>query len=112
MNESENTIESLFQKIEEHTNTHIGLFKLKSIQQLSKIIPNLLFGILVLALLFFMLVTLTISAAIFLGKLTGQNYYGYLIVAAVYIFILSIMYSMQKHIKLHLKNKIIRYLLK
>jgi hypothetical protein len=111
MKEQENTIETLFQKMEEQAVTTFDLYKLKSVQQVAKIIPNLLFGLLICIILLFMLATLTVSASIFIGKVLGQNYYGYLLVSAFYILALFFLFTLKSSIKQGMKNRIIKYLL-
>lgn len=108
---SENTIETLFVRAEEYGKTNIDLLKLKSTKATANSVSEVLYRVFLLIVISFLLITLSIAAALFIGELLGENYYGFLVVSAFYTVVLILVFSMKKSIRKFLKNKTVSSLL-
>ena len=111
MEESENTIESLLVRVEEYGRTNIDLFQLKCTKKAADIFSETFYRIILIIITLLLVVTLSIAGALFIGKILGENYYGFLVVAAFYFVALILLYSIKKSIKKSLKNKVVNSLL-
>ena len=113
MEDKTNLIEPLLERATEYSKTSYELVKLKVVDKtsnyISKFAPNtILFLVLGSVLLF-----LNLGMAFWLGKITGELFYGFFIVAGFYALIAFILYFfMRKWIKRVFYDYIIRQLLK
>lgn len=89
-------VEDLLLKTKDYINTRIDLFKLKSIDKASTIVPSTLLALVLFGLFLLVLLFLSIGFALFLGNVLGAAHYGFFIVAGLYILIGLIFYSFRK----------------
>ena len=106
------SVEDLFYRLKEYGDTRLDLLKLKSINKASSFLSNLIVSIALIVVLFFILICITIGVALLIGSLLGEAYYGFFIIAVVYIIIGLILYSgRDKYLKTPISNKLIKELI-
>ncbi len=110
MENKENLIESLLERAEKYGKTRIDLWKLKFTDKLSTTVSSVLSHVLFLVLGIAVIVSLSISCALWIGELTGKIYYGFLAVAGFYAFVLLVAFLFRKQIKQSFKNSVIHHL--
>lgn len=106
-------IELLYDKVKEYTETSIELYKLNAIEVTADIVSSLVSRIAIA--LVFCLFTLFVNIAIslFIGKLLGAYYLGFLIVSGFYLIITILFYFFSSElIKMPITNLVIAKLLK
>jgi uncharacterized membrane protein YccC len=105
-------VEELFYKLKEYGDTSLNLFKLKSVDKVSRILSTLIVLIILLVLLFLVILCITIGLALLLGAWLGRAYYGFFIIGAIYIIIGLVLYSgRNKYLRDPVSNKLIKELL-
>jgi hypothetical protein len=78
-------IESLFEKVEVYAKTTYELSKLKALETTVVVLTSLVSRLSVILMLAMFALVLNIGIALYLGKLLGEFYYGFFIVAAFYL---------------------------
>lgn len=108
-----NSIESLFDRVEAYSKTTFELSKLKLLQTTTVIATAILARASVIIMISLFALVMTIGVALWLGELLGKVYYGFFIVAGIYLFagILS-HFFLDKWIKKPLSELIIKQALK
>ena len=105
-------VEELFQKIKEYADVRINLFKLKSISKISGLMSSAISIILITLIFLTVLVCITIGLSLWIGDSLGKAYYGFFIVAGIYIIIGLILFLLRgKILKTPISNKLIKELL-
>jgi Protein of unknown function (DUF1469). len=84
------------QKIEAYINDRVLLFKLQSTKKVSKLISGLLVGLIVFFLLIFVLLFLSIAAGFYFSTLTHSAFYGFGIVAVIYLLLFFVIIKFRK----------------
>jgi len=98
MSTEENFFGESKQKIKEYIQDRLLLLKLDAVERGSKIIATI-FTILIIALFsFFVLLFLSVMAAYLFGELLGQIFWGFGIVAGIYIILLVLIIIFRKKI--------------
>ena len=92
MNNIETPIEMLFQKAESYGKTTVELFKLKAIDKSADIVSSIAIPIVISIVASMFFLCLNAGVALWLGEETGKIYYGFFIVAGVYLFIAILLY--------------------
>jgi cytochrome c biogenesis protein CcdA len=105
MNDNVTHIEMLFDKAEDYGKTTIELLKLQAVRKSADVISSLISKAVVTISVALSILILNIGVALWLGKLTGQYYYGFFIVAGIYALI-ALVFHLFRHtwIKAPLKN--------
>ncbi len=112
MEENTFSMELLYDKVKEYTDTTLELAKLKALDTASVAIGALVPRLLILLLLVLFVFCANIALALWLGALTGQAYYGFLIVAGVYVMLaIIIRYTWQERLGKKIADAIISNLL-
>lgn len=78
-------IENLIDQSKEYVDTKIELLKLKTIEKASYVFSYILITLLFGIFFFLFFVVLNIGLALFIGDLLGKAYWGFFIMAGVYI---------------------------
>lgn len=113
MEENTTFFGALLERIESYGKTTIDLVKLKAVDKLAKISTGLVFGIILALFVFFFLMIFNIALALWLGKLLGEIYLGFFVVAGFYVLLIIILILFKKQlIKTPLTNTIISKFLK
>lgn len=106
-------MELLYEKAKDYAELNIELAKLNAIDKTSDVVSSLLSRILVSVGILMFFLFLNISLSLYLGDLLGKDYYGFLIVAGVYL-LLTILLNVFRNVlvKVPVTNLIIAKLLK
>jgi len=82
-----NLIESLFERAESLGKTTFELSKLKALRTTTVIVTALISRLSVIMMISMFILILNIGIALFLGEVLGKMYYGFFIVAALYLIV-------------------------
>jgi len=85
-------IETLFEKAEAYAKTNIDLIKLKSIDKSSEVISKSASKLVFIFLGLIIFFLLSIGLSVWIGEMTGEMYYGFFIVAAIYVLLSVVLY--------------------
>lgn len=86
----------LRQKIEAYLNDRVLLFKLQTTKKISKLIAGLLVALILFFVLLFVLLFLSIAAGFYFATLTHNAFYGFGIVAGIYLLLFFIVIKFRK----------------
>lgn len=86
MESTANNLETLFEKAEIYGKTTFELSKLKAINASSTVLTNLISKLIIASTLLIFIMVLNIGIALYVGDLMGKAYFGFLVVAAFYLF--------------------------
>ncbi|KQO33186.1 hypothetical protein ASF10_19115 [Flavobacterium sp. Leaf82] len=104
---------NLYEKAENYTKTSLELLKLKTVSAVADVLSTLTSRIAVGAVVAFFTLFLNIGISLWLGKVLGEYYYGFFIVALFYLIVAVLMHTLQhKIIKTPIGNMIISSILK
>lgn len=104
---------NLYEKAENYTKTSLELIKLKTVSSVADVLSTLTSKIAVGAVVAFFTLFLNIGISLWVGKLLGEYYYGFFIIALFYLIVAIIMLKTQhKIIKTPIGNMIISSILK
>lgn len=107
------SIETLFEKAEDYTKTTAELVKLKAIDKSADVLSSLLSRLTVAIVVVMFVLLINIGFSLWIGELIGKPYFGFFIVATVYLLFSIILYSFKDQwIKIPISNFIITKLLK
>lgn len=84
-NQVKDNIESLFEKTSDYLETRVDLYKLKAVSSSSDLIASLVSKAIMLFVFSIALIIVNIGIALFIGELLGKSYYGFFVVAALYL---------------------------
>lgn len=105
MNNNETPIDILFEKANDYSKTTIELLKLKAIDKTTTVMASFTAKFLLAIVVTLFILVSTIGFSLWIGDLMGKSYYGFLIVAGIYFFVIVLLYTFQnKWIKLPTKN--------
>lgn len=111
--ERKELIEDLYDKVEEYVKTNIQLAKFKAVDKLAEVVGSIVVQVTLIIFAFFFLMMLNMGIAFWLGDVLGATYYGFLIVAGFYAFLLIVFYVFRNSIlKTPISNSIISQILK
>ncbi|KIX22937.1 hypothetical protein SY27_01255 [Flavobacterium sp. 316] len=96
MEDKATAIENLFEKAENYTKTSVELIKLSAIEKISEAISVLVSHIAIIVLVAFFLFFINIGISLWIGKLIGEYYIGFLIVSFVYLLLGLLIYKYKK----------------
>ncbi len=106
-------IEKLIEKVEFYSKTSVELFKCNAIFKSATIFSNLTVKLAIIVVVIIASLFLNIGFALWIGKLLGESYYGFFVIAVIYFFIGILIYIYRvKWIKNPVGNFIINKLQK
>jgi hypothetical protein len=113
MSSKATTIEILFEKVEDYTRTTVELAKLNVIDTSADVLSSLISRLTIAIVFAMFLLLLNLGLSFWIGELLGNFYFGFFIMAALYL-ILSIVlyYHKDQWIKMPVSNFIITKMLK
>lgn len=104
---------NLYEKAENYTKTSLELIKLKTVSTSADVLSTLTSKIAVGAVVAFFTLFLNIGFSLWIGKVLGEYYYGFFIMALFYLIVAIVMHKTQhKLIKTPIGNMIITSILK
>ncbi|MGN6530695.1 MAG: phage holin family protein [Ginsengibacter sp.] len=111
MENNPTSIEELFGKLKDYVETTIDLLKLKGINKVSGLLSTLIVSIILILLLFMVLICITVGLSLLLGMWLGHAFWGFFIMACIYIIIGLVLYkSKNKLLKEPISNTLIKEL--
>ena len=112
-NAAESSIETLFEKAVKYSQTSMELIKLQAINQSSDFASFLSVRIVLSIVAFLFLMSTTIGLSLWIGDLLGKYYYGFFVIAGVYMIICILLYRFRNRwIKIPVKNILIKQFIK
>lgn len=113
MQETFSKVEDLVVHVKEYIDNRIASVKLSAAEKSSRLLANTIAVAVSLIIFVFFIVFAGISAAYAFAKLTGEYYWGFLIVAGIYLLIGIIVWlSREKILRLPIMNAMLRQLFK
>lgn len=110
--EQNSQVELLLEKVKDYVETRIELLKLKAIDKSSGILSSIISGVVLAVFSLFFMILFNIGLALWIGDMLGKSYYGFFIVAALYIIIgLVIFLGRNKWVKPPVETLMIKSLL-
>jgi hypothetical protein len=104
---------TLFDKAENYTKTSLELVKLKTVSVTADVLSTLTSRIAVGAVVAFFSFFLNVGISLWLGKQLGEYYYGFFIIALIYLILAIVLHkNHHKLIKIPIANMIISSILK
>ncbi|MDQ6763147.1 MAG: hypothetical protein M3015_11050 [Bacteroidota bacterium] len=102
-------LEDLFTKLKDYAETKIDLVKLMGINRVSGFMSTVISMIILLMILFTTILCISIGLAILIGQLLGATYYGFFIIAGLYLLIGLVLYARRGSIlKEPVSNRLIK----
>ncbi len=83
---SNNYFDETYELIKQYTEDRLLLLKIQTAKKTGKLISNLLFIFIAIILFFFVLLFVSMMLGYFFAERTGSMFYGFGIVAAIYLF--------------------------
>ncbi len=113
MEENKKLIESLLEKAIEYSKTSYELAKLKALDKTSDVVSSFIPQALAFVLIASFMIFLNLGLAFWLGKILGEIYFGFFVVAAFYL-VLGVVFHffMSKSLKKYICNAFIKKMLK
>lgn len=113
MEENSNIIEELIEKAVDYGKSSLELAKLKALDKTSDAVASLLASSIIIIVLFTFMIFLNVGLAIWIGKIMGEIYYGFFVIAGFYcVLAISVYFFLQKWIKKQIGNAFIKQVLK
>ena len=113
MEENPTIIESLLERASEYGKTSYELMKLKTIDKTSDVVSSFIPNTIIFILITIFMIFLNLGLSFWLGKILGETYLGFLIVAGFYGVIAFVVYFfMYTWLKNKIGNAIIKRMLK
>lgn len=102
-------LEELFNKLKVYAETRFDLVKLVAINKVSGFMSTVISMIILLMILFTTILCITIGLAILIGYLLGAVYYGFFIIAGLYLIVGLVLYANRGNIlKDPVSNRLIK----
>jgi hypothetical protein len=109
MENQTNSIESLFGKTRSYIETSLDLLKLKAIDKSSSFISVIITYLVVFIIVGCFFILLNIGLALLIGRLLGESYYGFFILAVLYAVIgMILLKNRNKWVKTPVVNMLIK----
>ncbi len=113
MKETFSKVEDLAGHVKEYVNNRITSVKLSAAEKSSKVLAQLIAFSIVFIVFIIFIIFAGIALAYFLAKITGENYWGFVIVAALFLLIAWLTWiTKEKLIRLPIMNAILNQLFK
>lgn len=107
------TVKELLGKTIEYVETNVNLIKLKLINRGSSMTSAFLAYGIIAMMIMMMVIMLSIGAAIWIGKLLGETYYGFFITGGFFLLIIVLLYVLRnKWLKIPIANSLLQNLYK
>jgi len=113
MTDDTTPIATLFERAEDYTKTSIRLFKLNAVDKSAEIVSSLFSSLVVILIVVLSIIISSIGAALWLGKLLGDSFYGFFIIGAFYLFVALLLHIFREQwLKYPVSNSIIKQMMK
>ena len=106
------TLESLIDSVENYGKTSIDLAKLKAIRKVSEVVSSLAASVVVIFMTILCIFIFSIGLSLWIGDYLGKPYWGFFIIAGVYLLVAIICHAASKQlIKTPVSNSILKNIL-
>lgn len=113
MTDNTTPIETLFERAEDYGKTTLNLLKLNAIDKSADVVSSLISRLAVIMTVIFSVLIISIGLSLWIGKLLGDDFYGFFIIGGFYAFLAMILFVFRHQcIKYPVSNSIIKQLLK
>jgi len=107
------SIKTFVDKTKDYIDTRIELTRLKTVDRAADVLSGIMVMIILIFFFSLLIIFLSIALALYLGRLTGEYFYGFLIVGGIYALAILIIYLLRdKLIKDPVSNGLIHKMLK
>jgi hypothetical protein len=112
-NQPDDSIQSLVDRSKDYVETRLELLKLKAIDKSADVISSTASALVTMLVLLFFFLFLNIGLGLWIGELLGKSYYGFFILAAIYLITGLLFKSMgDKWVKVPVSTSLIKKLFK
>ncbi len=106
-------VEEMADHVKEYVNNHINSAKISVAEKTSGILANIIAVAIVLTVFLFFIIFSSVALAFAFAKLTGEYYWGFLIVAGIYLLIGILVWALkEKLLRMPIMNSILQQLFK
>lgn len=113
MTDNTTPIATLFERAEDYGKTTLNLLKLNAIDKSADVVSSLVSRLAVIMTVVFSVLIISIGLSLWVGKLLGDDYYGFFAVGSFYALLAIIIQVFQNQwIKYPVSNSIIKQMLK
>ena len=111
--EEKSFTEKIYEQVEDYAKTTVELYRLKAIKVFSDVFASVATGFIIWVIVSFFLVFLSIGLGFWIGKMLGEWYLGFFVVAGIYALTGVIIYALRiKCLKARINNFIIKQIFK
>ena len=113
MDNTATNIELLYDKAKKYTETSIELFRLNAIDKTADVSSSLMARMAIVMVVAMFTLFINIGISLFIGKMMGEYYLGFMIVSLFYLIVAIVLYLFSNRlIKIPITNLVIEKLLK
>ena len=113
MTDNTTPIATLFERAEDYGKTTLNLLKLNAIDKSADVVSSLVSRLAVIMTVVFSVLIISIGLSLWIGKLLGDDFYGFFLVGGFYAILAILIQVFQKQwIKYPVSNSIIKQMLK
>lgn len=106
-------VEEMAEHVKEYVNNHISSAKISVAEKTSGILANIIAVAIVLTVFLFFIIFSSVALAFAFAKLTGEYYWGFLILAGIYLLIGMFVWALkEKLLRMPIMNSILHQLFK
>ncbi|MEO0046772.1 MAG: hypothetical protein RL705_1963 [Bacteroidota bacterium] len=107
------TLESLFENVEQYSKTSFELYKHKAIYEIASLTSSLAVKFILSMVVALVSLFISLGLALWFGEMMKKNYYGYFMVALLYVMLGILLFLFRKPwIKNQMSNIVIKSMLK
>ena len=106
-------VEEMAEHVKEYVNNHISSAKISVAEKTSGILANIIAVMVALTVFLFFIIFSSVALAFVFAKLTGEYYWGFLIVAGIYLLTGILVWSLkEKLLRMPIMNALLQQLFK
>lgn len=98
MQTDDNFFEESKERVQEYVKDRILLLKLEAVEKISRLTATIVSGLLITIFSFFIILFVSIMVGYLIGEALHHAYWGFAIVAGVYVFLLMLIIILRKHL--------------
>lgn len=107
------TVNELLDKTVEYVETNVNLIKLKLINKGSSVTSAFLAYVIIAVFVLILIILLSVGAALWIGKMLGETYYGFFITGGFFLLLIILLYALRdKWLKIPIANSLLQSLFK
>jgi len=107
------TLENLFENVEQYSKTSFELYKHKAIYEIASLTSTLAVRFILTMVVVLVSLFISIGTALWISDALGKNYYGFFIVAFIYVLLWIVLFAVRKSsIGQPMSNMVIKSMLK